>query len=69
MIRKINQTNVKDEVSIGEALSIPVFGLKCGHAWKHSKGKPRYRIRCPVCHSTRNELNRYTFGRWRNYDN
>ena len=42
---------------------MPVYCPRGGHHWKYSKGKPKYRIRCPKCRSTRNELNRYVFGK------
>ncbi|MCH9658400.1 hypothetical protein K0U27_06855 [archaeon] len=39
--------------------------LRCEHDWIYSvAAKPRYRIRCPMCHSSQNEFNRRTFGKW-----
>ena len=38
--------------------------IRCGHEWDYTKGIPHYRIHCPDCGSTQNELNRKVFGKW-----
>jgi Primosomal protein N'' (replication factor Y) - superfamily II helicase len=37
--------------------------LKCGHRWQY-EGSLKSRVHCPKCGSTKNELNRKTFGKW-----
>lgn len=37
--------------------------LKCKHKWVYN-GVGNYRVRCPVCHSSQNSLNRDMFGKW-----
>jgi len=41
-----------------------VHCLKCGYKW-HYIGFLKSRIRCPRCGSSKNEVNRKTFGRFR----
>jgi len=38
---------------------------KCGHRWLYRGKKPNYRVRCPSCHSSKNNLNYEVFGKWR----
>jgi predicted Zn finger-like uncharacterized protein len=37
--------------------------LKCGHEWTY-RGTLRHRIRCPICGSSQNDVNRKTFGKY-----
>lgn len=37
--------------------------LKCGNKWTY-QGTLKSRIRCPKCHSSRNEVNRKLFGKY-----
>ena len=37
--------------------------LKCGKRWVY-RGMLKSRIRCPKCHSSKNEVNRKEFGRF-----
>ena len=38
--------------------------LKCGHEWTY-EGILSRRIECPMCGSTRNDVNRRVFGKWK----
>lgn len=38
--------------------------LRCEYVWTYSKGIPTYRIKCPRCNSSQNDLNREVFGLW-----
>jgi ribosomal protein S14 len=45
---------------------IHVRCLVCCYEWDYSRGfPPKYRVKCPRCGSTRNDLNRKAFGIWR----
>jgi len=44
--------------------AIQVNCKKCKHKWLYTRGKPEYRIRCPKCHSSKNDLNSELFGVW-----
>jgi len=38
--------------------------LECGHQWTY-KGTLTRRVECPRCGSTKNEVNRKVFGKWK----
>ena len=40
---------------------VDVECLKCGHKWTY-KGTLKSRIRCPICRSSKNKVNREIFG-------
>ena len=44
---------------------LEVACINCSYQWTYTKGAPTYRVRCPRCHSAKNDLNRKTFGKWR----
>ena len=52
-IVKVKEAKVKAEVTC----------LACGYKWYY-EGSGSYRIRCPRCHSAKNDFNRERFGEW-----
>ena len=54
----------KVKVPYAELQQRRVKCLKCNHEWTY-RGTLRHRIRCPICGSSQNDVNRKTFGKWR----
>lgn len=54
----------KMETKTMQAIQVNCENPNCKHKWLYTKGTPKYRIRCPKCHSAKNNVNHELFGSW-----
>lgn len=67
MKKIIGADDLKRGIKPDKDTLIEIHCYKCGHVWLFSKGIPRYRVHCPKCQSTANDVNEVLFGGLRLY--